>query len=93
VTEIPAEISQLNATIFMYFPTCLTFKFYFPITSIFFTVNTRNYKSCRIILESSTMTCLSYCGNYLCHGRYFSKCHACHVNTTVIRLDGCERNQ
>lgn len=35
VTEIPAEMSQLNDTIFMYFPTCLAFKFYFPITSIF----------------------------------------------------------
>jgi hypothetical protein len=35
VTEIPAEMSQLNATISMYFPTCLAFKFHLPITSIF----------------------------------------------------------
>ena len=51
VTEIPAEMSQLNATIFMYFPTCPAFKFCFPITSVFNTVNIRDYKSCRIVLE------------------------------------------
>jgi len=26
-------------------------------------------------------------------GDIFSICHACHVNNTVIRMDGCERNQ